>query len=169
MKKIILTLITLILFTFIVKAQINTHAIGLRFGGGNFGNGAEITYQYGFTDTNRIELDLGWYSNNHYYRSGVTGIYHWVWKIENGFNWFAGPGVQFWTYAYRDYYVNEDKRYVTENGGGVAIGGQVGIEYDFNHKDTPLLISLDARPMFNFISYHSGFGYGMSFSVRYTF
>ncbi len=162
MKKIFLSIVLLLVINIVGQAQVNPHAIGLRFGGGNFGNGAEISYQHGFGDVNRLELDLGWGGNSDYSRIGIAGIYHWVWNIDGGFNWYAGPGAQVWTFSYNDSF---------NNNGGVrlGVGGQIGIEYDFNEKNAPILLSLDTRPMFNFISNGSGFGYGVHLSVRYTF
>lgn len=170
MKRIVLALTVVVLITFTASAQINSNAVGLRFGGGNFGNGVEMTYQRGFGGNNRLEFDLGWYSNSNYSQWGISGIYHWVWSIEYGFNWYVGPGAQVWAY-YNDYYAERNKVYVTEISMGLAVGGQIGIEYDFNYKyeNVPILLSLDARPMFNFGSYYSKFCYGLSSSVRYTF
>jgi hypothetical protein len=154
-----------------VQSQVNPNAIGVR-GGGFLGSyGGEISYQHGFGESNRLELDLGWRS--HHYNNGkgndnlwyynqfsVTGIYHWVFNITEGLNWYIGPGAQ--VGFYDDYYDNN-------SGVSIALGGQIGLEYDFNVHDVPLLLSLDARPMFDFIGFYSGFGGGGAFSLRYTF
>ena len=83
-------------------AQVNPHAIVIRGGSGSYGNGAEISYQHGFGDANRLELDLGWsgnrYNGNNYSSIGISGIYHWVWNLTSGLNWYVGPGGQLGLY-----------------------------------------------------------------------
>lgn len=171
MKTVFLVLILSLTFNQ-VSSQVNPNAIGVR-GGGGFGGdyGGEISYQKGLGDANRLELDFGYRSrkdkfnngvgNTWYYRHfAVSGIYHWVWNLKDGFNWYIGPGAQLGFYD--DYYDNN-------SGMSLAVGGQIGIEYDFNHFSAPILIGLDARPMFDFLGYYSGFGGGAAFSIRYTF
>lgn len=147
-------------------AQVNPHAIGLRGGSGSYGSGAEISYQHGLGDANRIELDLGWGGNNsivnNYSRLYVAGIYHWNWNITEGLNWFAGPGAVLGLHS--------GKNNSVDDGLTLGVGGQVGIEYDFNDLDVPLLLGFDVRPMWRFIGYNSGnAGFGGAFSLRYTF
>ena len=160
--------ILFIAFTLITMtgyAQVNPHAIGVRSGGGKYGYGGELSYQHGFGDANRLELDLGWkYNNgkgNDYRHTFITGVYHWVWNIEGGFNWFAGVGGQLG--IWRDY------NYGQYDGFTLALGGQLGIEYDFNANDVPILLGLDVRPMWGFTDNIYGVGYGGALSIRYTF
>ena len=157
MKKVIISLIAFIGFT--ASAQVNPQAIGLRFGGDGNINGAEISYQHGLGEANRLELDLGFGTSKHHSRLFLAGIYQWNWNIEGGLNWYAGPGasVGFYSYDNADDHLN------------IGLGGQVGIEYDFNTKDVPLLLSLDARPMFDFLGDDNGFGWGAALGLRYTF
>jgi hypothetical protein len=157
MKKRILVLTLVLSLTFYGTSQVNPHAIGLRGGSGNFGYGGEISYQHGFGDANRLELDLGARRNKYYGLTVLTGIYHWVWNITEGLNWYVGPGAQLGLYN------------GSEAGLWLSVGGQIGIEYDFNQHDIPLLLGLDTRPMFLLNSAYSGFGYGGAFSLRYTF
>ncbi len=149
------------------NSQVNPHAIGLRGGSGNYGNGAEISYQHGIGSANRLEIDLGWRrhyvkGHGHYHgHSALSVIYHWVWNIDGGLNWFAGLGGQVGFYNYGDYDYND--------GLTLALGGQIGIEYDFNDLGAPIQLGLDARPMWGFIGGPRGFGYGGALSLRYTF
>lgn len=169
MKKIIFTVFLAFNVISSTIAQVNPNAIGVR-GGGGFGGdyGGEITYQKGFGEKNRLELDFGWRSrhyngkgNSWYYNHlAVTGIYHWVFNLSGGLNWYIGPGAQ--VGFYDDYYDNN-------SGISLAVGGQIGLEYDFNEHGVPLLLSLDARPMFDFVGYYAGFGGGAAFALRYTF
>lgn len=148
--------------SFIASSQVNPHAIGLRLNGDGRGNGAEISYQHGFGSSNRLEIDLGGRNHRHWRHFGVFAAYHWVWNLTAGLNWYIGPGAAIGSYQSRNYYAD---------GLTLAVGGQIGLEYDFNSAGAPILISLDARPLWevwDYYEYHS-FGYGAAFSIRFTF
>lgn len=169
MRKALLIIGALVCVHLSVYSQVNPNAIGVRGGGGLGGNGLEVSYQKGFGDANRLELDFGFKSrryiggpgkNWYYNHLAVSGIYHWVWNITHGLNWFVGPGAQVGFY---------DDYYGYHSGIGLGIGGQIGIEYDFNQHAFPFLVSLDARPMWDLIGYYRGFGGGLALAARYTF
>ncbi|HOE38819.1 MAG TPA: hypothetical protein PLG05_03420 [Bacteroidales bacterium] len=157
MKKILLLSVFAFMFSMFVSAQVNSNAIGLRFGAGSFG-GAELSYQRGL-GSNRLEFDFGWNGNSNHNRMFLAGIFHWDWNIVEGLNWFVGPGACVGYYHYKggDSYL------------GVALGGQIGLEYDFNTLGVPILLSLDSRPMWDFIGENAGFWWGAALAVRYTF
>lgn len=167
MRKAIL-LVTISFFTFFgVNAQVNRGAIGARLGEDNFGRGAELSYQHGLGEANRLEIDLGASFRDHsgYKTSslGASVIYHWVWNITDGLNWYAGVGGQIGFFNY-------DNNFYGDDGITLAVGGQVGLEYDFNTSvGVPFLISLDTRPMWGFNDGNEGFGYGLALGIRYTF
>lgn len=144
--------------TSMASAQVNPHALGLRFGGNGNINGAEISYQHGLTDANRMELDLGFGASSTQTRLFIIGIYHWDWIISRGLNWYIGPGVGMGFYAFED----------ADNYINVALGGQAGIEFDFNTMDVPFLMSVDIRPMWDFLGHDAGLGWGAALGVRYT-
>ncbi|HPF01250.1 MAG TPA: hypothetical protein PKY63_11325 [Bacteroidales bacterium] len=155
-----------VLFIFIAgiglqsNAQVNPHAIGLRLSGGDDLVGGEVSYQHGLGDANRLEFDLGWSGNDHHNRMYITGIYHWDWNLTGGLNWYVGPGagIGLYHYDYDDDYVN------------IAVGGQLGLEYDFNKNGAPILLSIDIRPMWDFLGDdHAGLGWGAALGIRYTF
>src|SRR5688572_5486277 len=98
MKKLILSATMLMGLTFTAQAQDLKNALGLRFGD-NDGFGAEVTYQRWLSNKNRLELDLGWRDSNDYDAIKLTGVYQWVWNIENGFKWYAGPGLGIGSYS----------------------------------------------------------------------
>lgn len=163
MKNLILTV--LVVGSITLYGQINPHAIGIRGAGGNIGYGGEISYQHGLSDNNRFELDLGWrgyrLNGQNYHVSALSGIYHWWWNITDGLNWYVGPGAQVGFYR--------NKSNAALDGISVGVLGQIGIEYDFNQHDVPILISLDTRPRFGFLAGNNGLGYGGAFSIRFTF
>jgi hypothetical protein len=157
MKKFLIFTIVIFCMGHPIYAQVNPHAIGLRLGGNGDINGVEISFQKGFSKVNRLELDLGFGGNSNHNRFFLAGIYHWDWNITEGLNWYVGPGagIGYYSYEHSDGYFN------------IALGGQIGLEYDFNTLDVPILLSLDARPMWDFVGDNSGFGWGIALGVRY--
>ena len=158
MKK--LLLFATILFGFIANAQnISENALGLRLGSNN-GFGSEISYQRKLSSNNRLELDLGWRSSNNINATKLTGLYHWVWNIDQEFNWYAGVGggLGSWNTANT---VNKD------SGTFLYVAGTIGIEYNF---DIPLQVSLDLRPEIGGNGYYeNNFGTDLALGIRYKF
>ena len=150
-------------------AQPPSHAIGARLGGSHLHGGhtgVEFSYQMGIGEKNRLEIDAGirHHPGDHYVGSTGTVIFHWWWNIVKGLNWFVGPGVQVGWYAHRGNH--------THNGYGsyfgLGVGGQIGIEYNFLEHGAPVMVGLDARPMWDFFGHYNGFDYGPALSVRYV-
>ncbi|MBT0608704.1 hypothetical protein [Aequorivita echinoideorum] len=166
MKKLILTLVAIAGFTAHGFSQeIAKNAIGLRLGDSD-GFGTEISYQRAVgSNNNRLEFDLGWRSNRDFDAYKLTGLYHWVWNIDGGFNWYAGPGAGI---AQVDY--DNDFDFPGNDFDGsetyVFLAGDIGIEYNF---DFPLLISLDIRPEFGFDRYDDDLDLDIALGVRYQF
>jgi hypothetical protein len=154
MKKLLLIL-ALVSMGVITSGQVSSHALGARLYGGDTYNGAELSYQKGLNERNRLELDasFGFKSDNN--RIALVGIYHWDWHIIGGFNWYLGPGAMV---SYDNY---EGSSYVN-----IGLGGQIGIEYNF--RGLPLLISLDGRPMWDFLGDVNGLGWGAALGFRFT-
>lgn len=169
MKKLLFTAILSVAFLFNTSAQIHPHAIGARLGTGIWGQGAELSYQKEMGEVNRLELDLGWRIGkfddngigNDYSHIVISGIYHWVWNITDGLNWYVGPGAQLGMWNYKSDF--------EEDGFTIGVGGQIGIEYDFNDLGAPLLLSLDTRPMWGLFGPGYRLGYGGALGIRYTF
>lgn len=164
MKKLLLSAALIAGVAFSAQAQNGTkNAIGLRFGG-NSGLGTEISYQRDLAKNNRLELDLGWRSHNHYDAVKVTGIYEWVWNIEGGFNWYAGAGAAVGSWNYSE--THKGKRH-SDSGTFGLVTGTVGIEYNF---DIPLQIALDLRPeVYLNDSYRDGIRADLGLAIRYKF
>lgn len=154
MKRFLVISGILFAFIFSIKAQVNPHALGIRLGGGDF-VGGEVSYQQGLSSSNRLEFDLGIGGNSRLSNLYLSGIYHWNWNLTDGLNWYVGPGATVGLYNY-----DNDGRI------NLALGGQIGLEYDFSKLDVPLLVSLDTRPMWNFVG-STGFGWGVALGVRY--
>ena len=164
MKKIFLSALMLAGLAFSAQAQeIPKNALGLRLGD-NDGFGGEISYQRGLGDNNRLELDLGWRDSKYYNAVKVTGLYQWVWNIEDGFNWYAGVGGGLGSY---DLDNRNNVPGYDESGTFVFVAGDIGIEYQF---DFPLQLSLDFRPELYFADdYNDGrnFGPDIALGIRY--
>ena len=166
MKKIFLiSVIFLGMATLLSAQEISPNAIGLRLGDSN-GFGAEISYQRAIRENNRLEFNFGWRDGSNYDGVKLMGLYQWVWDIDGGFNWYAGPGAGFAAYEvrYRDNGVIYDDRDAF-----VILSGTVGIEYSF---DFPLLLSLDVRPEIGFGDGYYGnddLDFDVGLGVRYQF
>ena len=144
-------------------------ALGLRLGGGGYGVGGEISYLTAM-DANRWEFDLGFGAGHNWIHLGFTAAYQWDWNIVAGLNWFVGPAAQA-NFAY-----GKIDDYTTGPDFGLGIGGQIGLEYDFNDLGAPIQLSLDTRPMWQlYFNKHyygggwCGFGWGVCLGIRYTF
>lgn len=158
MKKYVLLSLLLIFFCSSSEAQVNPHAIGVRLEGSDL-FGAEASYQHGLSEKNRLEIDAGLRANALSTRIYGVIAFHWDWNIVSGFNWFVGPAVTsgFYQFDNNSDYIN------------FGAGGQIGFEYDFNELGVPLLVSVDTRPIYDFVSHGAGFWVGASAGVRYTF
>ena len=148
MKKIVLGVSLLVGSICTINAQdIYDNAIGLRFGGGN-GSGGEISYQKPLGSNNRLEINLG--LANEFTNFKATGLYQWVWNLEDRFNWYTGFGGGL----------------VSASGTGIYAAGVIGIEYDF---DAPVLLSIDYRPEVGVAGGLDGLSSNFALSVRYQF
>ncbi|GAA4769869.1 MULTISPECIES: hypothetical protein [Flavobacterium] len=184
MRKIFLSAFMILGLAFNSQAQ-EKNAIGIRLGD-NDGFGGEVSYQRYLGKSNRLELDLGIRNNdfNHdYYYAGynygyrykssstkLVGLYQWVWNIDNGFKWYAGPGAGVGIWSSKDY--NDGRyNYKGDSGAFFVLAGDIGIEYNF---DFPLQLSFDFRPEI-YISDDYGdlrdgnFGPDFGISARYRF
>lgn len=148
------------------KAQENNtkNTIGLRFGN-NYGFGVEISYQKKLSAKNRLELDLGWTNDNNTDALKLSGIYQWYWNIEKDLHWYAGFGGGLGSWNTDDNYNNG---YAGDNGLFGVLNGDVGIEYNF--KEIPIQIAIDARPELIFNNYErNDFGFNVGLAARYKF
>ena len=153
MKKIIIAIVAVFAMTTAANAQLS--GIGVRLGGGQ-GYGAELSTLWNLG--NRVEIDLGWNSDEGYTGFSLTGIYQWQGEIGSGFGWFAGVGARL---AYWNWEVTDDS--------DIALGlaGQAGLQYQFSA--IPIQLSLDIRPCFWLIP-DTDFHWGdIALGIRYMF
>lgn len=158
-KRVILFIVLAFTFSTIINAQeIANNTIGLRFGDDN-GFGAEVSYQKGLTDNNRVEIGLAWRSSKHYNAFKLTGTYQWVFDLDGNFNWYVGAGGGLGSWSIKNDYEGGD-------GFFLLAAGDIGIEYKF---DFPLLLSLDFRPEIGFSDFNNDLGLDIALGARYTF
>ncbi|CAL2086901.1 Outer membrane insertion C-terminal signal [Tenacibaculum sp. 190524A02b] len=165
MRKLFLFIGFLTLSVLTANAQeISDNAIGIRIGDNN-GFGGEISYQRKLGSANRLEVDLGIRSNSNFSAFKATGLYEWVWQLEDRFNWYAGVGGGFGSWKTKAKTVGG---LTIESSSSTALfaAGVIGVEYNF---DIPLLISLDYRPEIGFNDTYDGFNSDFGLSVRYQF
>ena len=156
MKKLILLTACIFGLGLSLQAQsIADHALGLRLGD-NDGFGTEVSYQHALSENNRLELDLGWRSSHNVDAFKLTGLYQWVWNLDQGFNWYVGAGGG----------LGSVDTEFTDSELFVLVAGDIGIEYDF---DFPLLLSLDFRPEIAFNDYYDDLGLDIALGIRYQF
>jgi len=158
MKKLVLVVALFIVAIVSVNAQtISENAIGVRLGDSD-GFGAEVSYQRGLGENNRLEFDLGWRSGNSYDGFKLSGLYQWVMNIDGGFNWYVGAGGGVGSYSF-DNDLTDDETFI-------FAAGDIGIEYNF---DIPLLISLDFRPELGFGDFRNDVDFDIALGLRYQF
>ncbi len=161
MKKLFLLSFALIGFAFTTQAQgISDHAIGLRLGDSD-GFGAEISYQLGLSDSNRVEFGLGWRDGKNYSALRAVGLYQWVMPLDGNFNWYTGVGGGFASYS-----LDNAAPGVDDSSTSLLVAGNIGIEYDF---DIPLLLSLDFRPELGFGDINDDLDFDIALGIRYQF
>jgi len=155
-KTLFIAFLSIAFSTTLVAQEISDKSIGLRLGD-NSGLGGEVSYQHKLNDVNRLEVNLGLRNNSTVNSYKLTGVYQWVWALENKFNWYAGfgGGIGSWKIKATD-----------TSSTSLFAAGNVGIEYNF---DEPFLISLDIRPEFGFNDAYDGLNTDIALGLRYQF
>ena len=128
-----------------------------------------MSYQYGLGPHSRLDFGINFHgglSSNSSHLSGRGSIYYQhVWNIKGGLNWFLGAGVN---YSFARTNIPSYAAFYDR----FALGPQVGLEYDFNVHNVPLVLGMDWRPGLGFPSANPGaFSTSNDFgiSLRYTF
>lgn len=157
MKRLIALIALCTCINFGAKAQ---KAIGLRLGGGE-GFGSELSFQYGLSQSNRIQADLGVKGTKQWGGWSLISTYQWVKPLEGNFRWYFGGGAGIGSYYNKENYIDDNHR-----GTYISLNGICGIEYMF--PDIPLQLAVDTRPYLGFIN-AGGFNMDLALSVRFCF
>ena len=156
MKKANWLLLTLgiILFSFDTSwAQLDSqHAVG-----GRFGSATGFSYRYTLADDRAVEGILSIQSNSKSRRFRLVGLYQYHRPLAENFTWFYGFGGSVGSFRYKSEVIqttNPDGSVTTRRTDpkselALSIDGIVGIEY--NIPTTPLSVSLDVKPYFDFL------------------
>jgi len=164
--------------SFAANAEVSSNAIGLRGIIGD-GLGAELNYQRGMDlfGTKRFEVGANWFSDYSTFSILASGAAHWHWNISSafangGFNWYTGPALAAGIYGIKERKFGDQVMVKGKNEAYLGLGGQIGVEYNFNTAGLPLNLSIDTRPVVDFF-HLSGIGLGNllygSVALRYTF
>ena len=121
-------------------------AIGVRFYPG------AITFKQNFTHDNKLEAIAYFWKGTR-----ITGLYEHCFDIEgfDGLQWYVGPGAHIMMYNEGQY----------SNGSYFGVDGVLGLDYKI--KNSPLNLSLDWQPSFDFggnTGFNGGFG---GLGIRY--
>ncbi len=152
-------------------SQVHNHALGLRFRTSPHLNirNTELSYQIGLNQKNRLEIGLnygqGGFDSFKYRHLSSSIYYQHVMNIRGGLNWYVGAGLK---YDLSQYIVNNVSQFHHQ----FSAGPTIGLEYDFNHKNIPLLLSLDYRPSLVYSPSFQGNAYiqnQFGLALRYTF
>lgn len=166
--KFYLLLALTLMFTTSAFAQLSSqHAAGVRFG-----SATGFTYRYALNDVNAIEGILSVQSNSTSSRFRLVGLYQYHQPINEDFSWYWGYGGSIGSYTSKAFQTQQPDgsttMYPRSSELALSIDGVAGVEY--NIPTTPIAVSLDIKPYFDFLQSSSfriidTFG----FSVRYQF
>lgn len=141
----------------------HTHAAGLRFGGAT-----GFSYRYSLSGDRALEGILNWQSTSSASRFRIVGLYEYHKPLVDNFSWYYGFGGSLGSVRYKSYKNADGTTVASSSDLMLSVDGIIGIAYDI--PDSPLSISLDAKPYLDFIQESSirwidPFG----FTVRYKF
>jgi len=163
----------IILFSFDkASAQLaEQHAVGARFG-----SATGFTYRYALNEDRAAEGILSIQSNSKFRRFRLVGLYEFHKPLAENLNWFYGFGGSLGSIKYKSIVTTikdpdgtiRTTRTDPKSELALSIDGIIGVEY--NIPTTPLSVSLDVKPYFDFlqestIKLFDPFG----LSIRYKF
>jgi len=157
MKKVTILLLLLIFIS--LGKSYGQNAIGLRLGFSGF----EASFQTSKIVPNRLEADFGGGWTYNWFNWNFTGIYQFVFPIENNFYWYVGPGLGIGSWEYRGK-ILELKQ---DDGVSLFFVANAGAEYNF--KEIPFQVSFDLR-LKPYLIYKGSARYvDLGVAVRYSF
>lgn len=157
-KHLIISFIILLISNTILVAQDYNTGIGLR---GGFTSG--ITFKNFVSEKAAIEGIVA----SRWRGFSITGLYelhaNTIFEVER-LNLYYGGGahIGFWNGNYNPWFTNTNVSYTV-----VGVDGIIGFEYNFS--EAPINVSIDWKPVINFIGYYGFWAAEGAFSVRYVF
>jgi len=134
-------------------AQLDTqHAVG-----GRFGSATGFSYRYNLAEDRAVEGILSVQSNSKSRRFRLVGLYQYHKPLAENFTWFYGFGGSIGSFRYKSEVIkttNPDGSVTTRSTDpksemALSIDGIIGVEYAI--PTTPLSVSLDVKPYFDFL------------------
>jgi len=162
MKKTLLFLSIITIFSIPLKAQEYKTAVGIRLGPSSPAISGGFTIKHFLDEKHAVEGIVGINGG-----IGVCALYEWhlpIATVEH-LQWFAGAGG-YAAYRNNTVFVPEGTGYKS-NTSYVGAAGIIGADYKF--PDIPLNISIDWKPELNIIENVGFEASGVGFSARFTF
>lgn len=136
--------------------------------GGRFGSASGINYRYALTNDRAIEGILSVQSNSVSSRFRLVGLYEYFKPLVGGFSWYYGVGGSVGSYKYKSFTDNSGNFHHSKAELSLSIDGIIGIDYAISN--TPISLSLDLKPYFDFLQESSIRVFDpVGFSIRYRF
>ncbi|WDF67742.1 hypothetical protein PQ465_15705 [Sphingobacterium oryzagri] len=136
-----------------VSAQLDTqHAVG-----GRFGSATGFSYRYTLAEDRAVQGIMSLQSNSTSRRFRLVGLYEFHKPIAENFSWFYGFGGSVGSFRQKDVVEttqNTDGSVTTrridhKSELALSIDGIIGVEYAI--PTTPLSVSVDVKPYFDFL------------------
>ncbi|GHE47553.1 hypothetical protein [Sphingobacterium griseoflavum] len=136
-----------------VSAQLDTqHAVG-----GRFGSATGFSYRYTLAEDRAVQGIMSLQSNSKSRRFRLVGLYEFHKPLAENFTWFYGFGGSVGSFRYKELVestTNPDGSITTRRTDpkselALSIDGIIGVEYAI--PTTPLSVSLDVKPYFDFL------------------
>lgn len=142
---------------------VERNAVGARFG-----SASGINYRYTLTNDRAFEGILSIQSNSVSSRFRLVGLYEYFKPLVGDFSWYYGVGGSVGSYKYKSFTDPSGNLHHSKSELSLSIDGIVGIDYSI--PNTPISISLDLKPYFDFLQESSIRIFDpVGFSVRYRF
>lgn len=167
MKRILRSICLLAVGLFIgngAYAQLTTqNAVGARFG-----TASGINYRFTLAPDRAVEGILSVQSNSTSSRFRLVGLYEYYKPLAHNFSWYYGFGGSIGSYTYKAYTDPQGNHHNSQGELALSIDGILGVAYDI--PDSPIALSLDIKPYFDFIQESSIRVFDpVGFSIRYKF
>lgn len=136
--------------------------------GGRFGSASGINYRYTLAEDRALEGILSIQSNSSSSRFRLVGLYEYYKPIVKNLSWYYGYGGSIGSYKYKSFTDSYGSYHPSTSELSLSIDGIIGLDYAI--PDSPISVSLDLKPYFDFLQESSiRFFDPVGFSIRYRF
>ncbi len=136
--------------------------------GGRFGSASGLNYRYTLSQDRAIEGILSIQSNSESSRFRLVGLYEYYKPIVHNLSWYYGFGGSIGNYKYKSFTDSNGYLQPSYSELSLSIDGIIGLDYAI--PESPISISLDLKPYFDFLQESSIRVFDpVGFSIRYRF